>query len=361
VRQNHFIQHEQVGGSAQKKLKNSGTTSKTPLSSPGFTAVEHQVEEMVGSPHIELEPEEAATDFPSAFISLNPEVQLSNYAIQMLCSAEIRNWTVAYLIQGNFLTLWYYDRTRAISTIAIEFKEPKEGKKLFILFIIALTKCSMRLDKLGFSEKFNKKTDDPIWPRKLYGPEPAEYWYLHFNSCEAANIHIPSDDAGVSDLLNRIPAIDIDKASTIARIEISNPVHRQLTLFGRATRVENVVLGTNDNGTFKESTAKGSYDAPFLVMKISYQVCTRELEHIIIQTARLIDKRHTPAVLACLVWDENLPGDTLIDNQEKKPVEDYCEKRRTVALIMRKYGHIWDLPTNFDKTITVLRQVIICE
>ena len=319
-----------------------------------------------------MEPEKPVTDYPSAVESSDPEVQLSNYASQMLCSAEIRNWTVAYLIQGDFLTLWYYDRTRAISTVAIKFKEAEEGRKLFILFIIALTKCSMSLDKLGFSDKFIKKSDDPEWPGKLDGPDkPAEYRYLHFKSCE--KVHKPSDDANIdkkstiaddanaSDLLNDVPAININKESTIARIEISNPVHRQYTLFGRATRVENVVLGTNNNGTFQESTAKGSYDAPFLVMKISYQVCTRELEYNIITRARSVDKLHTPAVLACLVWDENLPGDTLIKNRREKTAENFHEKRRVVALIMRKYNHVWDLPTEFDRTITVFRQVILCE
>jgi len=243
---------EQEGGSAQMKSKNSATASKTPLSSPGFTAVEDGAKEMVGTPHIRLEPEEAVTDYPSAVKLLDPEVQLSNHASQMLCSAEIRNWTVAYLIQGDFLTLWYYDRTRAISTVAIKFKEPGQGKNLFFLFIIALTKCSMKLDKLGFSDKFIKKSDNPEWPGKLDGPnKPAEYRYLHFKSCEPEKVHILSDDANASDLLNKIPGINIDKKSTIARIEMSDPVHRQYTLFGRATRVGNVVLGTNDNGTFQ--------------------------------------------------------------------------------------------------------------
>jgi hypothetical protein len=103
---------------------------------------------------------------------------------------------------------------------------------------------------------------------------------------------------------NHIPNIHVND-QTVLCLQIAKGLHRQYTLFGRATRVERIQLGyINKDGQFialsgesERGDVRGSDGLPSFVLKISNQVMTRRLEHEIIRIAWEVDSLHTPVIL----------------------------------------------------------------
>lgn len=281
--------------------------------------------------------------------SSDSEVQLANYAIELLSSDEVRAWTMSILIDNNKLTLWYYDRSRAICTAPINFKD---SKTQFIFLVIALTKASMSAASIGYHKSFLNK---PGYPKSVPDNDGNVFRYLHFARQEFDNSGTLKDKSDVRFTGNHVPDLGIDER-TVLRFKYTHGVHRQYTLFGRATRVERIDLGLiNENGEFVAGRKHCR-----LVLKISNQVKTRRLEHEIIQLARTVDPQHTPAVLAFATLAKVLPGDRLASKANLANSDSY-EPRQLVFLIMREYQHAWRLVGQCDRLLSVLKQTFICE
>jgi hypothetical protein len=67
--------------------------------------------------------------------STNVEVQLANYAAQMMSAQCFRKWVVCALVDEDHLSLWYYDHSRAFCMKPIDFKDDHLS---FIKIILAL-------------------------------------------------------------------------------------------------------------------------------------------------------------------------------------------------------------------------------
>jgi len=273
-------------------------------------------------------------DFESS-LSTHAEVQLSNYATQLLSSREFRQWTVSVLIKDEEMTLWYYDRSRAFKTKPFNFKA---NGKSFVNVMLALAFCSIDRKNLGFGDK-------------IY--EPAADGYRYMKPDEFEQNKESSGPEG-----NEIPNVDLQ--GKVLRLDLKGMVHRQFTLFGRATRVEDVEVGERDeDGNFVSHN--GNYK---LVLKVAYQVHSRCKEYEIINMARKVIPEHTPAMLGYrLITSENLklPGDNLVPSGEEletpnrsESTDDGYEKRDLVLIIMRKYDEVWDLEG--EEFMNVFRQ-----
>jgi Fungal protein kinase len=138
---------------SRKKHSSQNPSSKRPSGqfvAPGFT-------DSYNSNGIEdMEDEKPLLTYPSGKKSSNPEVQLANYAIELLSLNKIRSWAISILINDGMLSLWYYDRSWAICTTPISFKDEREK---FILLIIALTQASMSAMAMGYYGSFPNKPD----------------------------------------------------------------------------------------------------------------------------------------------------------------------------------------------------------
>ena len=225
--------------------------------------------------------------------SNDPEVQLANYALEQLSSDEFRSWTTSILINDDELTLWYYDRTMAVATKPIKFKEDQEN---FILLVAALVKASMSPKSMGFSENFTSMPKIPSSAKKprtsssstkkpgkcssskeetKEETEKIEYRYLYVKDLD--KYEKLEEMAHPSLIDNRIPAL-LFNDDTVLRIEYRRSLHCQYTLFGRATRVERIHLGhIGDDGEliclFDDHYGSQTGDGrPPLILKISNQV-----------------------------------------------------------------------------------------
>lgn len=268
----------------------------------------------------------------------DPEVQLANYAMQMLCSKELRTWTTCLLIDGLSLQIWYYDRSHSFCTEPINLENEGES---FAKIILALALCSKDKEKLGFSDLFQASSTVPSPPSSIRYVDASLFTPFVEDYSEERFRNVPDE--------NKIPKEFLEQGSHL-RFDIKVPVHRQFTLFGRATRVEEAEVvkaeGGQDVSISKEER---------LVLKLSYQVSTRDREFDLIKLARQIDPVHAPALLGHHVIDLNLPGKHLEKLTEiLRPKPDLYEERRVVLLLMRYYEDVRDLQG--EEFVGVFRQ-----
>jgi hypothetical protein len=272
--------------------------------------------------------------------STDSEIQLANYATQMLCCREFRQWTVSILIEEEKMFLWYYDRSHAFCTSKININEDAIS---FIKVILALALCSGDKTKLGFSN---------LYKRPAGGD--AKDMIRYIDGSEFSVFEEPPNKRGlVAPPENSIPKFDLLENQKIF-FDLNDLIHQQYTLFGRATKVEDAKVGIEDNGVLIPISGKDKF-----VLKVSYQVTTRVPEHKIIRHARQINPVHTPAVVAYRIIKDDLPGHYLenaIDSQ--RPLDDAYEERQLVLMIMRKYENVWNLEA--DDLMDVFRQGVHC-
>lgn len=258
-----------------------------------------------------------------AYAATDPEVQLANYATQMLCSKELRDWTICVLIDGLNLKLWYYDRSHSFCSEPINLESEGES---FAKFILALALCSKDRQNLGFSNLFQSSSE----------PSPLSMRYVDARTF-TRNIEDYSEERfrNLPDE-NKIPEEFLKNGT---HLRTKSLLHKQFTLFGRATQVEEVeVVRVEDEQEVSVSKKER------LVLKLSYQVSTRDREFDLIKCARQIDPVHAPALLGYRVIDLDLPGKHLEKLTEvSKPKPDLYEERRLVLLLMRYYDDVRDL------------------
>jgi hypothetical protein len=199
--------------------------------------------------------------------SSDSEIQLANYATQMLCCREFRQWAVSVLIEEEKMTVWYYDRSHAFCTSTIDMKEDPIS---FIKVILALALCSGDKTKLGFSELYKR-------PASGDGPDAKDMtWYI--DGSDFTPFEEPPNTRGcIAPPENSIPKFDLEKNPKIY-FNLGNMIHKQYTLFGRATKVEDVKVGIEENGVLIPITGNEEF-----VLKLSYQVTTRVPEHEVIR------------------------------------------------------------------------------
>ena len=70
------------------------------------------------------------------------ELQLATYALESLFAGN-RHYTTGFLVDGIEITIWYYDRTAAMSCVSFDFTTP-EGITNLALSLFALSQCNMR-------------------------------------------------------------------------------------------------------------------------------------------------------------------------------------------------------------------------
>lgn len=334
-------------GSSSRDNRTGGSNSRQPSSksvpiAPGYnrpSPIESPIPSTSGP---SIPPDNNEPSILNALRSTDPEVQLANYATQMLSANEFRHWTVSILISDDKLTLWYYDRSSAYCTAPVFFKDDHE---LFIKIISALALCSKDRKKLGYSE---------LYKRSL-GAGDADQSSGDYRYLDASNFTLVHEKDGP--IGNEIPDVGLDGSLKILRFSITDMIHKQFTLFGRATRVEDVQVGMERNGEFISTPSNDEF-----VLKVSYQVSSRILEPHVIEKVRAVDPEHAPAVLGYLVVETGFPGDRLEqvkDERIKKPTKDAHEKRRLVFILIRKYANVWEL--NAEQFMDVFRQGVLCK
>jgi len=194
---------------------------------------------------------------------------------------------------------------------------------------LALALCTSDRRRLGFGDQLYEKSSEGT---------SSEHHYRYIK----ADHFIPNKEEEAGPEGNEIPEVQLGKGIKV-RVDPRNMVHRQFTLFGRATRIEEVEVGEVENGRF----VSGSRNYK-LVLKVSYQVASRVQEYDIIKLARKIIPEHTPAILGHWVLKDSemdLPGVKLdkIADQKSTKTDDGYEKRNLVLILMRKYDDVWDL------------------
>lgn len=273
--------------------------------------------------------------------STNHEVQLANYAMQMLSSREFRTWTICALIDGPRLALWYYDRSHTFSSEWIDLDSEDD---VFAKVILALSLCSGARENLGFHNLYGISLSESS--QEL---PSSSIRYINARRFTPFVEDYPEDKFDVPKE-NQIPK-EILEQGTHIQFNIDKPIHRQHTLLGRATRIEEVKVGKAEGGQFVSVSENTR-----LVLKVSYQVKTRPSESDIIKHARNIDPVHTPALLGyCEIDDLDLPGRQLERVPGiSRPDRDSYEERRVVLLLMRYYEDVYDLKG--EQFVCVFRQ-----
>lgn len=271
----------------------------------------------------------------------DPEVQLANYAMQMLSSKEFRTWTIGLLMDELGLQLWYYDRSHSFCTEQINLKD--DGKS-FAKIILAIALCSKDKEKLGFSNLYQTSLSGFSPPSSLRYIKAGLFTPVVDVYSEERLQNVPDE--------NKIPKGFLEQGSHI-RFDIDNAIHRQLSLFGRASRIEHVEVGKAEGGQF---VLVPNPNNDSLVLKLSYQVRTRDREYDIIKLAREIDPVHSPTLLGyCEIDNLDLPGRQLENVPGiSKPSPDGYEEKGIILLLMRYYENVYDLEG--EAFVNVFRQ-----
>ncbi|KAK7439851.1 hypothetical protein VKT23_017423 [Stygiomarasmius scandens] len=242
------------------------------------------------------------------------ETQLASYALECFM-ANNRFYAPALFIDKWFMTLWYFDRMGAILSTTFDFKQQP---KLLGLVLYALNNSSPQ--QSGFNHFLCRK-------------EPLDASHLPPDVMKNARFQLPCH-----------PPSDVEQHYRIFDV-VGDPLYAYRGIAGRGSAVYSVseILG---NGSI----------VPNLVLKFSWPSIHRATESTLL--SQLLERcpelqPHLPDLVFTAEYnsEEELKLPRFAMRSSKEWTDDKAlqfEHRNLVALVTRRYQHLWDVKTIVD-------------
>lgn len=248
---------------------------------------------------------------PGSEIVDDTEVQLANYATEMLSILSDRTFAFGAIVKKTKMQLTYYSRSIYVISNDIDIvKDPVMFAVFLCLFL------SQPLDKLGFNKDMGH--------RNPFNPENEMTRTLNFE-------------------LDPIDGGDNFKLNPGMKLELEKCIHTEYCLMGRATTV------------FDVKRPEGCQVD--LVLKVQYHPKSRRREDHAIIIAREVDPEHSPEIYGVAIMAEKSPSEKLKSACDTPP-KNKLETREIRVLLMRKYRPIEEL--NDDEFHEVIPQFGTC-
>lgn len=233
---------------------------------------------------------------PGSEIVDDTEVQLANYATEMLSILSNRTFAFGAIVKKTKMQLTYYSRSTYVISNDIDIvKDPVMFAVFLCLFL------SQPLDKLGFNKDMGY--------RNPFNPENEKTRTLNFE-------------------LDPIDGGDNFKLNPGMKLELEDCIHTEYCLMGRATTV------------FDVKRPEGCQVD--LVLKVQYHPKSRRREDHAILIAREVDPEHSPEIYGIAIMAEKSPSENLKSACDTPP-KNKLETREIRVLLMRKYRPIEEL------------------
>ncbi|KAJ3552550.1 hypothetical protein NM688_g4094 [Phlebia brevispora] len=241
-------------------------------------------------------------------------VQSGSYALELLsCTYGTRVHCFSFVVKDDKLTLWYYDASGVVYTkecisLVADFE-------VFASVMVGIASCTC--------EQFGTLPPTVMEP-------------------SAASRHVPPEHLGRYKLTMTHPV-----SKTDVTVTLSKSLFTQYTLTGRRSFLY----------TIKTTPSVSSKD---MIMKFSYQVCTRKAEQDLVAIARTAGVKHLPRIH---MWGELWKlsdGIRKIFYRKSKGAAEY-EDRTLRAIVYTQYASIKELFTHSCELIPVMvDQMIDC-
>ncbi|KAJ3543285.1 hypothetical protein NM688_g5874 [Phlebia brevispora] len=242
-------------------------------------------------------------------------VQSGAYALELLsCTYGTRVHCFSFVVKNDKMSLWYYDSSGVIYTK--EFISIVEDFETFAAVIVGFACCST--EQFGVLPSSVLKAPTPS-PRTL----------------------LPAD------LQNRTLTMTLPVSKTKVAVTLQKPLFTQYTLTGRRSFLY----------TIKTTTGMSTKD---MIIKFSYQVCTRKAEQDLVSIARTAGVKHLPRIhMWAELWKLS-EGARRVFLRKSKGKADF-EDRTLRAIVYTQYASIKELFTQHCELIPVMvDQMIDC-
>lgn len=239
------------------------------------------------------------------------EVQLANYAIEMMSVFSDRTFTFGAIVKQTSMQLTYYSRSLYAISDDINIIE---NPVMFAVFLCLFAK--QPLDKLGYSTDLGYRNP--------------------FNSKKVVSNNLGS-------ALKPINGGDNYAMNPGTKLKFGERIHTEYCLMGRATTI------------FDVKRPKGCEID--LVAKVQSQPKSRRREDHAILIAREVDAEHSPEIYGVAILEEKSPSESFKSACSKPPKHE-PEARELRVLLMRKYNPVEELED--DDFIDLIPQFATC-
>lgn len=240
------------------------------------------------------------------------EVQLANYAIEMMSVFSDRAFTFGAIVKQTSMQLTYYSRSLYAISDDIDIIE---NPVMFAVFLCLFAK--QPLDKLGYSTDLGYRNP--------------------FNSKTVVSNNLGS-------ALEPINGGDNYAMKPGTKLKFGERIHTEYCLMGRATTI------------FDVKRPKGCEID--LVAKVQSQPKSRRREDHAILIAREVDAEHSPEIYGVAILEEKSPSESFKSACRNAPKHNLPEARELRVLLMRKYNPVEELDD--DDFIDLIPQFATC-